>query len=144
MGIPNGLPSGPDSLGRNNLDEAEELILSSLAKVRERGTKKREGCFLRLFGELQISRGAMDAALKSMNQGIDVLKEVGNVRQLWQAHASLARAFEKLGRPDNSHEHWGAAAQIIENTGNGLADLQLRDDFLNARPINDVLTKAHG
>ncbi len=131
-------------LRRNNLDEAEEQILSSLSKVRERDAKKREGCFLRLLGEIEIRRGESDAALESLNQAIVLLKEVGSVRPLREAHASLAGAFEALGRSGEAREQWGEAAQVIEYTATGLSNRQLRDGFLAARPIQEIMLKAYG
>lgn len=91
-----------------------------------------------------MKRGEMDAALESMNQVIAVLKEVNNVRQLWQAHVSTAGAFDRLGRSDNSHKHWGAAVQLIENTGNGLFDRQLWEDFVSAGTVKEILRKTYG
>jgi class 3 adenylate cyclase/tetratricopeptide (TPR) repeat protein len=129
-------------LGRNELDEAEQLISSSLAKVREREAKKREGCFLRLLGEVQIRRGQSDAALDSLEQAIEVLKEVGSVRPLWEAHASLAGAFETLERFGEALEQWGVAAETIRNVANGLSDGELREGFINAEPIRQILSKA--
>jgi class 3 adenylate cyclase/tetratricopeptide (TPR) repeat protein len=127
-------------LGWDRFTEAEEIILSGLVKARERGTKKREGCLLRLLGELQAGRGEMDAALENMNQGLTVLKEVGNVRQIWQAHASLAKAFQKLGRSSQAREQWGLAAKTIFKVANGISEAELRKGFLIAEPIRQILS----
>jgi|GEM_PF-7014662 hypothetical protein len=73
---------------------------------------------------------------------LQLLKEVGNPRQLWQAHASLARIYGKLGRGGEARAQWGAAAEVIQKTGNGLSDRELREGFLSAEPIRDILAKA--
>ncbi len=77
-----------------------------------------------------------------MNEAILILKEVGNPRQLWEAHTSLGSAYEKLRRESEAREHWGAAAEFIHKTANGLSDRNLREGFLNAKPIRDILAKA--
>jgi Flp pilus assembly protein TadD len=102
-------------------------------------TKKIEGRFLRLLGEVQMKRNDSDNAISSIGEAILILKEVGNPRQLWEAHASLALAYEKLRRESDARVQWGAAAEVIHGTANGLSDRNLREGFLNAKPIREIL-----
>jgi Flp pilus assembly protein TadD len=109
---------------------------------RREHTKKIEGRFLRLLGEVQMKRNESDNAIRSLNEAILILKEVGNPRQLWEAHASLASVYDKLRHGSEAREEWGAAADIIRKTAGGLSDQNLREGFLNAKPIRDILAKA--
>jgi class 3 adenylate cyclase/tetratricopeptide (TPR) repeat protein len=129
-------------LQRDNIDEAEARIIKNLEISRREHTKKIEGRFLRLLGEVQIKRNEFDPAISSMNEAILILKEVGNPRQLWEAHASLALAYEKLRRESEARQHCGTAAEVIRKTANGLSDRELREGFLSAKPIRDILAKA--
>ena len=129
-------------LFRNEHAKADALIQEGIKTARIQNAKKREGCFLRLLGEIQFSRDEIDNAINSINEGILVLKEVGNPRQLWEAHASLATGLGKLGRTSDARQHWGTAAEIIQNTANGLLDRELREGFLEAKPIREILSKA--
>ena len=128
-------------LRRNDLGSAEKLIRENLKTAKVLHTKKREGGFLRLLGRLQVQLGDYDAATISLNEAISILKVVGNPRQLWEAHASLASAFSKLGRPSEEREQWGASAEVIQKVANGLSDRQLRAGFLGADPIREILSK---
>ena len=101
-----------------------------------------EGGFLRLLGEVRFRRDESDHAIDNQNKAILILKQVGNPRQLWQAHTSLASAFKKLGRSSKAREQWGAAAEVIRGVANGLSDRELRKGFLNAEPIREILSKA--
>ena len=101
--------------------------------------KKIEGRFLRLLGEVQMKRNESDNAIRSLSEAILMLKEVGNPRQLWQAHASLATVYGKLGRGAEAREQWGAAAEAIHKTANGLSGPELREGFLSAKPIREIL-----
>jgi hypothetical protein len=76
-----------------------------------------------------------------MSEAILILKEVGNPRQLWQAYASMASVYDKLRRGTEARDQRGAAAEVIQKTANGLSDRELRQGFLNARPIRDILAK---
>ncbi len=129
-------------LQRGNADEAESRIIKTLEVARREQTKKIEGRFLRLFGEVQMKRDGADNAIRTLREAILILKEVGNPRQLWQAHSSMASAFDRLGRRSEASEQWGAAAEVIRKTGNGLSDRGLRGCFVNAGPIREILANA--
>jgi tetratricopeptide (TPR) repeat protein len=129
-------------LQRDNIDEAEARIIKNLEISRREHTKKIEGRFLRLLGEVQMKRKEFDRAISSINEAILILKEVGNPRQLWQAYSSLASVYDKLRRESEAREQWGAAVELINKTANGLSDQNLRDGFLNAKPIRDILARA--
>ena len=89
-----------------------------------------------------MKRNEFDRAISSISEAILILKEVGNPRQLWEARASLASAYDKLRRESEAREQWGAAVELIHKTANGLSDRELREGFLNAKPIRDILAKA--
>jgi class 3 adenylate cyclase/tetratricopeptide (TPR) repeat protein len=129
-------------LRRNELGSAEKLIRESLETAKVLHTKKREGGFLLLLGHLQVQLSDHDAGIINLNEAISILKEVGNPRQLWQAHGSLASALSNLGRPSEAREQWRTASEIIQKVANGLSDRQLREGFLGADPIREILSKA--
>jgi tetratricopeptide (TPR) repeat protein len=129
-------------LAQGDLTQAESFIRQNLETVRRLHSKKREGGFLRLLGEVQMRRGAREEALQSLNEAIALLQEVGNPRQLWQAHASLALAYEQVERGSEAKSQWGAATDLIHKVADGLSDLDLREGFLQAEPIRAILSKA--
>jgi class 3 adenylate cyclase/tetratricopeptide (TPR) repeat protein len=129
-------------LRNSDLTAAKALVLEGLEKARTQNTKKREGCFLRLLGEIQVRDNAPENAIENLGEAISILKEVGNPRQLWQAHVSLASAYNRLGRYSEAREQWGAAAETIQNTADGLSDRELRAGFLGAEPVREILSKA--
>jgi hypothetical protein len=67
---------------------------------------------------------------------------VGNPRQLWQAYASLASAFNCMGRSGEARENWGLAAQLINKVANLLSDNEMKSNFLNADPIKSILSNS--
>jgi class 3 adenylate cyclase/tetratricopeptide (TPR) repeat protein len=128
-------------LQRGNVDRAWTRIEKNLEMSRREHTKKIEGRFLRLLGEVQMKRNKSDNAIRSLSESILLLKEVGNPRQLWEAHASRASVYDKLRRGSEAKEEWGAAADVIRKTAGGLSDQNLREGFLNAKPVRDILAK---
>jgi tetratricopeptide (TPR) repeat protein len=129
-------------LQRENVDEAGVRIAKNLEISRREHTKKIEGRFLRLLGEVQMKRNESENAIRSFSEAIQILKEVGNPRQIWEACASLGSAHDKLGLGSEAREQWSAAAEVIQKTVNRLSDRELREGFLRAKPIRDILAKA--
>ena len=126
-------------LERGNVDQAGVRITKNLEISRREHMKKIEGRFLWLLGEVQMKRNESGNSIRSLSEAILMLKEVGNPRQLWQAHASLATVYGKLGRGAEAREQWGAAAEAIHKTANGLSGPELREGFLSAKPIREIL-----
>ena len=129
-------------LFRNEISKADALVQEGIKTAQILNFKKREGGFLRLLGEIQIRRNEPENAITNLGEAISILEEVRNPRQLWQVHACLASAYNKMGRQSEEREHWGAAAQVIHNTANGLSDRQLREGLLKAEPIREIFSKA--
>jgi tetratricopeptide (TPR) repeat protein len=129
-------------LERNEMAHAEALIQENLERSKREHLKKNEGRFLRLLGEVQSKRNEPANAITTLNEAIRLLGEVENRRQLWQAHASLAATLAKSGRSVEARDRWGAAATVIHDTANGLSDTELKEGFLSAKPIKEILSKA--
>jgi Flp pilus assembly protein TadD len=129
-------------LERNEVARAETIIQTNLESSRREHLKKNEGRFLRLLGEVQARRNESANAITTLNEAIRILKGMGNRRQLWQAHATLAAAFDTFGRSAEARDQWGAAAEVVHKTANGLSDRELREGFLSARPIREILSNA--
>ena len=115
--------------------------MRNLQTAKREHVKKYEGRFLRLLGEVQMRQGAFDQARASLSEAVRILGEVGNPRQLWQAHGSLASFYERMGRGSEAREQWGKAADTIRKVDSGLTDRELREGFLNARQVREILAK---
>ncbi len=89
-----------------------------------------------------MKRNEANNAISTLREAIQILKEIGNPRQLWQAHASMASVYAKLGRVSEAGEQWGTAAEVIRKMANGLSNRELREGFLSAKPIREILAKA--
>jgi tetratricopeptide (TPR) repeat protein len=124
---------------RNDIGAAEAIIQKNLDSVRRQHMKKREGSFLRLLGEVQRRRNEYESAVTTLNEAVRILAEVENPRQLWQAHHSLASTLEGLKSSSEAREQWGRAAEVVQNVAAALSDRGLREGFLQARPIREIL-----
>ena len=127
---------------RNDTAQANTIIQENLKLVKDKLLKKRQGCFLRLAGELLVRRNEFENALNYLRESVHLLEDVGNPRQLWQAYASLASTFHRAGKSSEEHEYWGRTADLINKTADRLSDNELKSDFLNADPIKRILSNS--
>ncbi len=97
---------------------------------------------MRVLGEIQMLRKRAESAISYLNKSIQSLKEVGNPRQLWQSHASLASNLDRLGKHSEARDQWGAAVAVIQRQAENLSEPELRAGFLEARPIRKILANA--
>ena len=67
---------------------------------------------------------------------------MGNPRKLWEVHASLGSAYNRLGRHSEAKDQWGVAAEVIRKQADGLSDQELKESFLTADLIREILSKA--
>jgi tetratricopeptide (TPR) repeat protein len=127
---------------RNDTAQADTIIQETVKLTKDKLLKKRQGCFFRLAGELLLKQNEFENALNYLRESVHILEEVGNPRQLWQAYASLAAAFENALRPGEARENWGLAVDLINKTADRLSDNELKSGFLNADPIRKVLSNS--
>jgi len=129
-------------LVRSDLDGAEEIAKASYEAAAKRRYKKYVGKAERLMGRILIERGAYEQAESKLKSAITKLEEVGNPKQLWVTHTVLARLYKNMNRPDFEREQWQAAASIVKSTANGLREAELRELFMNASPVREIMGHA--
>jgi hypothetical protein len=88
-----------------------------------------------------MRNGAYESAIFSLNESVMILEALGNPRQLWQTHAFLASALNKLGKSSEAREQWGAAAEVIHDLADSLTERELQTGFLEAKSIRAILLK---
>jgi class 3 adenylate cyclase/tetratricopeptide (TPR) repeat protein len=123
-------------------DPAEKIILKNLKKTRKDHSKKMEGGFMRLLGEIKYRNKHIDGAIETLSESISILNKIGNPRTLWEAHAALAKIMQNAGKNSEARTNWNAAASIIKNVSQRLFDKQLREGFLQASPVREILSNA--
>jgi tetratricopeptide (TPR) repeat protein len=129
-------------LGRGDLDAVEGLARECLEVGRQRGYQKYVGKAQSLLGRVMTERGAYDKAEDNLRSAQAVLEKVGNPKQIWITEGHLAKLYEKINRHDLAREHRQAAAKVVQKTTDGLSDHQLREGFLNALPVREILIRA--
>jgi len=129
-------------MNRGDLDGAEELARECLEVAKKRGIKKYVGKAERLLGQTLTARGAYDQAEAKLRAALAELEKVQNPKQLWITHTALARLYEKMKRSDLEREEWQAATAIVESTAEGLKEEGLRETFMNAALIREIMEHA--
>ncbi|MBI4763452.1 MAG: AAA family ATPase [Deltaproteobacteria bacterium] len=128
---------------RGDLDQAEKLTQAFMERSEEKGMNKRFGGFLRLWGEIRMKRGEAEKAVETLHRSAETLKKVGNRRQIWTAHTSLASAYRLFGRGSEEREQWHMAKFTAEAMTEGIHDNNLKKAFLNTDPIQEIYLNAY-
>jgi plasmid stabilization system protein ParE len=65
-------------------------------------------------------------------------QSIGNLTQLWQTHATLARLYAGRQRPDQARQEWQAARTVIDSLRDNLRDPGLRASFISSPTIRQA------
>jgi ATP/maltotriose-dependent transcriptional regulator MalT len=126
---------------RNELGPAEEIIRHNIENTSKNKMRKREGSFLRLLGEVQISQNQFDSAIDTLNKAVHILTKTGNRKLIWESYSTRAVAFNRLKRLSDEKDSWSAANKIITEIADSLSDRDLKSGFLSAKPIQEIILK---
>ena len=126
-------------LDRGDIDAAEELANQCVKAATKRGIKKYIGKAERLLGKIYTDRGQYDHAEAKFIGALARLSEVGNPKQIWMTHKALASLYKKKNRSDLEREQWQKASQIVTKTADGLQEKKLKEMFINAPPIRQII-----
>ena len=121
---------------------ADKIIQRNLKRTHKEHSRKMEGGFMKLLGELQFMNNHVDGAIDTLNESVSILNEISNPRNLWETHAILGKVYQKVGKAAEARSHWNASSQMIKKVSQRLSDKQLRTKFLHARPVREILLSA--
>ena len=65
--------------------------------------------------------------------------EVNNPPLMWKSRFALARVLDKLGRKEEAQGYYRQAAEIVEQTASSFSDPALKETFLSAGLVREVL-----
>src|SRR5262249_4265961 len=102
------------------------------------------GGYFRGRGSVLMTMGEMDKARAAMRHALSIADNLNNPGMIWPCHIALAELEDTDRQPEAAQVHYRAALEIIGRIAGELTDPLLRERFLNAIPIRNVLahTKA--
>jgi class 3 adenylate cyclase/tetratricopeptide (TPR) repeat protein len=127
---------------RGEIESAEQIAQNCLEAAIQYKWLKYVGRAERLFGEVLIRKKAYDQAEDRLKSALERFKEVGNPKQLWITYTTLARLYETINRSDLEREQWQKAKKTIMETAEGLQGNKLKETFISASPVKQILGNA--
>ncbi|MCP4427849.1 MAG: hypothetical protein GY803_25480 [Chloroflexi bacterium] len=122
-------------LKRGNLDEAYQY--AEKLKEMAAGSDSRNLLASAYYALGLYYQKKGDAAAEQMwQQALFLAHEAHNSALVWKTHAALA---EIAANPDLAQVHYRIAAEVIQQIADPIADEALRQKFLAAPPVRDVL-----
>ncbi|MFL5807128.1 MAG: ATP-binding protein [Roseiflexaceae bacterium] len=121
--------------------EAWDAMEQALALARSTKARKNiaRACLLR--GGVLMATGAIDTARAAMRHAVSIADSLNNPGMIWPCHIALAELEDAESRSEAAQFHYCAALEIIERIAGRLTDPLLRERFLNATLIRDLLAR---
>jgi tetratricopeptide (TPR) repeat protein len=95
--------------------------------------------YLRALAVLSRWDGDGAAALEHLQEARGLAGEIGLPGELWQTEASLGEHYMELGNGAEANRAYARAAGIARRLAGGIRDPELRQRFLSATPVRNVL-----
>jgi tetratricopeptide (TPR) repeat protein len=90
-----------------------------------------------LKGRILLTRGHLDGAEQLAQECLEKA-----ARMDMKKYTARAELYQEMKRPDQAREQWQAAAAIVRSTADGLEDDNLRETFLGAAPVQEIMAGA--
>ncbi len=89
-----------------------------------------------------VQGGDLELAAQDLNQALDGLREHPALHETWKSARLLGRLHLRLGNEVAAGRAFAEAAEAIHTIAAGVTDEGLREGFLNAAPVREVLDAA--
>ena len=113
--------------------------------VFERRTRGQRGAlrlgYLRAAAVLARWEGNGDEALALLHEAFGEAERLGLPGEIWQVSATLGEEYEERGETGRSERAFGRAAIVIRRLAANMADEDLREGYLAAPQVRNVLEK---
>ncbi|MBI4640603.1 MAG: tetratricopeptide repeat protein [Candidatus Tectomicrobia bacterium] len=93
----------------------------------------------RLKGQVFCTQGRLQEAEEALQRALTIAKVLGNPPQLWKTYQALGELYERKGEFGQARSAYGSAVQVIKEVASRLQDQQLKQTFLTARPVQEIL-----
>jgi predicted ATPase len=124
---------------RGDLDGAESLAKQCVKSAIKKGMKKYVGKAERLQGKILAKKGLYDQSEEKIMNALRQFDEIGNPKQIWITHTALADLYKRMNRSDLEREQWQKAAQLTDNTADGLQEKSLKEIFTSSINFKQIL-----
>lgn len=119
----------------------EELARQDAQRTSEQAGQNRRHqlVYLRMLAILARWDGKSEAAVSHLREAERLAKEMGMPRDLWEVRAALGELYEAQGDIEQARKVFAAAADVVLTLAEKIGDERLRQDFLSAPQVQDVL-----
>jgi tetratricopeptide (TPR) repeat protein len=97
----------------------------------------------RMRGEVALARGRdLEPAVQHLTEALEGLRDHPALLEVWRSARVLGRLHLRLGDEAAAGRAFAESAQAIRTIAAGVVDEALREGFLNAEPVREVLEAA--
>ncbi len=126
-------------LAQGDLDRADEYARRLLEVATRYQARKYVAVAHKLMGETAIARGDLATAEAELKIAVESLRQHPAPLVAWKAYATLGGMYSKSGNAAAAREAFTRSAAVIKRIASGIDDERLRETFLNAPTVSEVL-----
>src|SRR6266581_3404956 len=126
-------------LAQGDLDRADEYARRLLEVATRYQARKYVAVAHKLMGETAIARGDLAKAEAELKIAVESLRQHPAPLVAWKAYATLGGMYSKSGNAAAAREAFTRSAAVIKRIASGIDDERLRETFLNAPTVSEVL-----
>ncbi|MCH7831390.1 MAG: hypothetical protein IIC55_00795, partial [Proteobacteria bacterium] len=98
----------------------------------------------RLRGALLLSQGQPEDAEAEVKLALERALQLENPTEIWKSHQALGDLYKERGKAKLAKTQYRNAVKVIEGIANGLTNPELREGFLQSKPIRELFAQSKG
>jgi class 3 adenylate cyclase/tetratricopeptide (TPR) repeat protein len=126
------------SLLEGNYSKAMEFAEDTLARGQSTPSKKYISMGWKLKGDVLMAMEKVGEAAEHFEKARDLSDQMGYPPLMWKTRFSLGQIYNQQGKYEAAKESLEKASAIIERMASNVSDTEVKETFLNSKPIQDV------
>ena len=98
----------------------------------------------RLRGALLLSQGQPEDAEAEVKLALERALQLENPTEIWKSQQALGDLYKERGKAKLAKTQYRNAVKVIEGIANGLTNPELREGFLQSKPIRELFAQSKG
>jgi class 3 adenylate cyclase/tetratricopeptide (TPR) repeat protein len=126
------------SLVKGDNPKAMEFAKDVLARGENTAAKKYMAMGWKLKGEVLMAMEQIEEAAKCFEKARDLADQMDYPPLMWKTRFSLGQIHNQQGKYDEAKQSLEKASIVIEQMASNVSDTEVKETFLNSKPIQDV------
>jgi tetratricopeptide (TPR) repeat protein len=126
------------SLTKGDYSKAMDFAEDTLVQGQNKAAKKYISMGWKLQGDVFMAMEKFAEATNCFEKARDLADQMGYPPLIWKTRFSLGQIYNQQGKYEAAKESIAKAGAIIKQMASNVSDSEVKQTFLNSKPIQDV------